>query len=103
MFTIVTRLGGKLIAYPILVAIISVAHYAFAGMSMMFEIVLWIFKNEQFKTNMININTKMDIVRKMERDEKKQKLQLSPVNVDTSILRRIISYSAKGRIISYKL
>jgi len=59
LFKEMEGIGGKIIAYPILVFIISVCHYAFALMHTLFESFLFVFNKKQFKENMININNNL--------------------------------------------
>lgn len=56
LFNEMSGIGGKFIAYPLLVVIISLCHYAFVLMHSAFEIFLFFFNKEQFKKNMSNIN-----------------------------------------------
>ena len=59
MFSIMEGLAGKLISYPIIVALITVFHFAFAGMHLLFEIFMFFFFRDQFKQNIVNINNKL--------------------------------------------
>ena len=59
MIDAVSSIGGKIIAWPILVLLISAFHYAFAGMSILFETFMFFFYRGQFKMNMKNIYKKM--------------------------------------------
>ena len=68
MFSIMEGVAGKLISYPIIVGLITVFHFAFAGMHLLFEIFMYIFFNEQFKQNIVNINQKL-INRKLQGNE----------------------------------
>ena len=54
IFGKMTGIGGKVIAYPIIVLIISIAHYSFAFMHTSFEIYLYMFNRKQFE---LNLNT----------------------------------------------
>jgi hypothetical protein len=47
--------GGIVITYPIIIFILTISHYAFAGMHTAFEIYLFLFNQKQFELNMINI------------------------------------------------
>lgn len=53
-----TDIGARFIAYPIIVILITIAHYCFAFMHTMFECSLAIFMNAQFKMNLINLHKK---------------------------------------------
>lgn len=55
LFKDMTGIGGIFIAYPLLVIIISLCHYAFAIMHTLFEFTLFIFNRKQFKENMNKI------------------------------------------------
>ncbi len=52
LFREMEGVGGILVAYPIFVIIISICHYAFAVMHGLFELFLYFFNKEQFKTNL---------------------------------------------------
>lgn len=59
LFKEMVGFGGKFIAYPIIVTIISIAHYAFALMHTLFEFSMWLFNKPQFRTNLILIDQNM--------------------------------------------
>ena len=44
--------GGVLVAYPILVVIITLLHYTFFVMHSLFELILYFFDRKQFKVNL---------------------------------------------------
>jgi len=44
-------IGARFIAYPIMVILITISHYAFAGMHTLLDIYLFFFKNEQLRMN----------------------------------------------------
>jgi len=59
LFKEMTGIGGVLIAYPILVAIVSICHYLFALMHTSFELFLFVINRKQFKENMRKINAQL--------------------------------------------
>jgi hypothetical protein len=54
-------IGGTLITYPIIVFILSISHYAFAGMHTGFEIYMYLFNRKQFELNMVNIEKQFEL------------------------------------------
>ena len=60
LFGEMTDYGSKFVSYPIMVIIISFFHYCFALMHFLFESFLFITNKNQFKLNLININTSTD-------------------------------------------
>ena len=52
-------IGGAVFAYPILVLIFSVCHYAYAFMHTSFEIYLFIFNRTQYKKNINAISKQL--------------------------------------------
>ena len=58
LFAEMPSIGAKLITYPIIVLIITLFHYAFAGMHTLFEIIMYIINRRQFKFNMDNLYIK---------------------------------------------
>ena len=53
-------IGAKLIAFPIIVSIITGFHYCFAGMHSLFEITMFFANRTQFRNNMKNLSVKSD-------------------------------------------
>ena len=64
LFNEMDSIGAKLVTYPIIVAIITVFHYCFAGMHSLFEITMYFINREQFRLNMRNLYAKSDKVLK---------------------------------------
>ena len=55
LFKLVEGLLGTVLIYPFFVSLLSLFHYAFAGMHAMFEITMWMFNRNKFKRNMFEI------------------------------------------------
>jgi len=60
LFNEMTGIGGVFIAYPILVTLVSICHYAFAIMHTSFELVLFFVNRKQFKENMQKIYQQLE-------------------------------------------
>ncbi len=58
LFNEMEDFGGKFIAYPILVILLSFFHYCFSGMHLLFELFLYLFNRKQFKQNLKSLTLK---------------------------------------------
>ena len=58
--------GSIVIAYPILVILITICHYSFAIMHFFFESVMFFMNKEQFKSNLKKINESTNRTLKVE-------------------------------------
>ena len=59
LFKKMDTIGAKIISYPIIVALVSIGHYAFMLMHTSFELVLYCTNKYHFKNNLITINNKI--------------------------------------------
>lgn len=53
-----TDIGARFLAFPIIVCLVSIAHYCFALMHFGFEFVLMLFMKQQFKANLTVLHKK---------------------------------------------
>ena len=53
-------IGGKMISFPIIIVLISLFHYCFAGMHLLFECTLFFTNKTRFRHNMAISHKKAD-------------------------------------------
>jgi len=63
LYEAMVGVGGKIVTYPITVFLLSVAHYAFAGMHTSFELFMYVFHRKKFEMNMIEIEKQLEFSR----------------------------------------
>lgn len=57
MFSKFKTTASKIVAFPIITLLVSIGHYCFAIMHFLFEVFLWVFLKDQFKLNLIKLNS----------------------------------------------
>lgn len=86
-------IGARFIAFPIIVILISISHYAFAFMHTAFETVLFFINKEQFKMNMKNVHRTS--IEKLNQNKEKT---ITFSEVKLNLPEPVQVFSAAGRI-----
>lgn len=59
LFKAIDSISGKLVSWPIIVVLVSIAHYCFAAMHFLFETYLYLFNRDQFELNMVSLSKRL--------------------------------------------